>query len=381
MFSILVAVLSLRKKRRDLHMRAKFPIPRDITHTTLSVLFIGVLIAASFWILRPFVISIIWAAVIVIATWPILERLEARVAKKRGLAVAIMTVAILLIVLVPVTLAVLTIVGNADNIAARVRSLVSFHISSPPQWLERVPLKGEKLAAQWREFAALSPDERTSLVTPYAQPVMQWFVAKAGSFGMTMLQFILTTIIAAIMYAKGEVARSGILSFARRLGGPQGEDVAVLGAKAIRGVALGIVLTAIIQTALGGAGLFITGVPAATLLTAVMFMLCLAQIGPALVLVPAVIWLYWQDSALWGTILLIFTIFALVIDNVIRPILIKKGADLPLLLIFAGVIGGLIAFGVIGLFIGPVVLAVTYTLLKVWVTGSVQDEEEIAESE
>jgi predicted PurR-regulated permease PerM len=289
MFSILVAVLSLRKKRRDLHMRAKFPIPRDITHTTLSVLFIGVLIAASFWIIRPFVISIIWAAVIVIATWPILERLEALVAKKRGLAVAIMTVAILLIVLVPVTLAVLTIVSNAENITARVKSLVSFNLSSPPQWLERVPLKGEKLAAQWREFAALSPDERTSLVTPYAQPVMQWFVAKAGSFGMTMLQFILTTIIAAIMYAKGEVARSGILSFARRLGGPQGEDVAVLGAKAIRGVALGIVLTAIIQTALGGAGLFITGVPAATLLTAVMFMLCLAQIGPALVLVPAVI--------------------------------------------------------------------------------------------
>lgn len=362
-------------------MRAKLPIPHDVTHTTLSVLFIGVLIAASFWILRPFAISVIWAAVIVIATWPILERLEARIAKKRGLAVAIMTVAILLIVLVPVTLAVLTIVGNAENITARVKSLVSINISSPPQWLERIPLKGKKLAAQWSEFAALSPEERTSLVTPYAQPIMQWFVEKAGSFGMTMLQFILTTIIAAIMYAKGEVIRSGVLSFARRLGGPRGEDVAVLGAKAIRGVALGIVLTAIIQTALGGAGLFITGVPAATLLTAVMFMLCLAQIGPALVLVPAVIWLYWQDSALWGTILLIFSIFALVIDNVIRPILIKKGADLPLLLIFAGVIGGLIAFGVIGLFIGPVVLAVTYTLLKVWVTGSEQDEEEIVESE
>jgi predicted PurR-regulated permease PerM len=204
---------------------------------------------------------------------------------------------------------------------------------------------------------------------------MQWFVAKAGSFGMTMLQFLLTTIIAAIMYAKGEVVRSGILGFARRLAGPRGEDVAVLAAKAIRSVALGIVLTALIQTALGGAGLFITGVPAAALLTAVMFMLCLAQIGPALVLVPAVIWLYWTDSALWGTILLIFTIIALTIDNVVRPVLIKKGADLPLLLIFAGVIGGLIAFGIIGLFIGPVVLAVTYTLLKIWVTSSVQEDE------
>lgn len=362
-------------------MRAKLPIPNDITHTTLSVLFIGVLIAASYWILRPFLISTIWAALIVIATWPVLERLEARVVKKRGLAVAMMTVAILLIVLVPLTLAVRTIVGNAEDITARVRSLASLTIPSPPQWLERIPLKGEKLAAQWSEVAALSPEERSSLVTPYARTALQWFVAKAGSFGITMLYFLLTTIIAAIMYAKGEVVRSGVLSFARRLAGPQGEEVALLAAKAIRGVALGVVLTAIIQTVLGGAGLFITGIPAAALLTAVMFMLCLAQIGPALVLVPAVIWLYWKGSALWGTVLLIFTILALTIDNVVRPVLIKKGADLPLLLIFAGVIGGLIAFGVIGLFIGPVVLAVTYTLLKVWVIGSVQEDEEIAESE
>jgi predicted PurR-regulated permease PerM len=193
-----------------------------------------------------------------------------------------------------------------------------------------------------------------------------------------MLQFLLTTIIAAIMYAKGEMIRSGFLSFARRLAGQRGEDAAVLAAKAIRGVALGVVLTAIIQAALGGIGLAVTGVPAASLLTAVMFMLCLAQVGPGLVLIPAVIWLYWRDGALWGTILLVFSVLAVTIDNFVRPVLIKKGADLPLLMIFAGVIGGLIAFGIIGLFIGPVVLAVTYTLLKAWVSGSAQVEDAVA---
>ena len=355
-------------------MKGKTTLSLDVTHTTLAVLFIGVLIAATFWILSPFLISIIWAALIVIATWPVLEKLEARVAKKRGIAVAIMTAVILLIVLVPLTLAVRTIVVNAGDIAERVRSLVSITIPSPPQWIEHIPLEGKKLAARWSEFAALSPEQRASLVTPYVRTMIQWFVAQAGSFGMTMLHFLLTTIIAAIMYAQGEVVRSGVLSFARRLAGPQGEEVALLAAKAVRGVALGVVLTALIQTALGGIGLFIAGVPAAALLTAVMFMLCLAQIGPALVLVPAIIWLYWQGSALWGTVLLVFTILALTIDNVVRPILIKKGADLPLLLIFAGVIGGLIAFGVIGLFIGPVMLAVSYTLLKAWVNGSVQED-------
>jgi predicted PurR-regulated permease PerM len=185
----------------------------------------------------------------------------------------------------------------------------------------------------------------------------------------------LTTIIAAIMYANGEIIRSGVLSFARRLAGPQGAEVAILAAKAIRGVALGVVLTAIIQAGLGGVGLAVTGVPAVALLTAVMFMLCLAQVGPALVLIPAVIWLYREDGALWGTVLLVFSLLAVTLDNFIRPVLIKKGADLPLIMIFAGVIGGLIAFGIIGLFIGPVVLAVTYTLLKAWVTGSAQEKD------
>ncbi len=128
-------------------------------------------------------------------------------------------------------------------------------------------------------------------------------------------------------------------------------------------------------------GWFISGVPAALLLTAVVFMLCLAQIGPVLVLVPSVIWLYWKGDPLWGTVLLIFSIVAVTIDNVIRPILIKRGADLPLIMVFAGVIGGLIAFGVIGLFIGPVVLAVTYTLLKAWVSGSDQEDRAIAYDE
>ena len=110
-----------------------------------------------------------------------------------------------------------------------------------------------------------------------------------------------------------------------------------------------------------------------------MFMLCLAQIGPVLVLVPAIIWLYWSGQPVWGTVLIVISVVALTLDNVIRPFLIKKGADLPLVLIFSGVIGGLIAFGIIGLFIGPVVLAVTYTLLKSWVSGSTQEDEEIVQ--
>jgi predicted PurR-regulated permease PerM len=369
------------KVQTHLKMKTKIPTTRDITHTILAVLCIGALIAANFWVLRPFLISLIWASVIVIATWPVLLMLEARLVGRRGLAVAVMTLVILLIVFIPVTLAVLTIVHNAENITAQVQSLSTIVLPLPPDWLEHIPIAGKKLAARWSEFAVLGPDERTAMVAPHVRTILQWFMEQAGSIGMTMIYFILTVIIATIMYAKGEVVSSGILRFTRRLAGQDGEDVAILAAKAVRGVALGVVLTAVIQAALAGIGLAIAGVPAAALLTAVVFMLCLAQIGPALVLVPAIIWLYWKGDPLWGTVLLVISLVAVTMDNVIRPVLIKKGADLPLIMIFTGVIGGLLAFGIIGLFIGPVVLAVTYTLLKAWVSGSAQEEEKNIESE
>lgn len=359
-------------------MRAQLPVSGDITHTTLAVLSIGALIVSCFWILSPFLISIIWAGLIVIATWPVLEKLEAKFAKKRGIAVALITLALLLMVLIPITLAIVTIFTNADTISEKVQSFSTISVSSPPDWLHRIPVIGGKLTAEWSDFAALSPDERSAKVLPYVQKVFSWFVAKAGSIGMTLLNFLLTVIIAAILYAKGEVVREGILSFARRLAGPQGEAAAILAGKAVRGVMLGVVVTALIQAAVSGVGLFITGVPAAGLLTAVAFMLCLAQIGPVLVLVPSIIWLYWSGQPAWGTVLVVISAVAMTLDNFIRPFLIKKGADLPLVLIFSGVIGGLIAFGIIGLFIGPVVLAVTYTLLKAWVTGSAYKDKDAA---
>jgi len=141
----------------------------------------------------------------------------------------------------------------------------------------------------------------------------------------------------------------------------------ILAGQAIRAVALGVVVTAVVQTAVTGLGLFIAGIPFAGLLTALVLLLCIAQVGPVLVLVPAVIWLYWSGHSGWGTVLLVWSVPVLLLDNVLRPILIRRGADLPLLLIFAGVIGGLIAFGIIGLFVGPVVLAVAYTLLNQWI--------------
>ncbi len=162
----------------------------------------------------------------------------------------------------------------------------------------------------------------------------------------------------------------------------------LLAGQAIRAVALGVVVTALVQAVLGGIGLAISGIPYATLLTVVMLFTCLAQLGPLLVLVPAIIWLYWTGDTTWGTVLLVWSCVVGTLDNVLRPMLIRMGADLPLILILSGVIGGLIAFGMIGLFIGPVVLAVSYRLLTAWMneapeptTAPEQVIEDLAEHE
>jgi predicted PurR-regulated permease PerM len=350
-------------------MNKEIPGTHDITRTTLAVLFIAALAAGSIWLLLPFLTAILWAAIIVVATWTVMLRVESRCGGKRWIAVTVMTVALLLVFFLPFSIAVLSIFERADEIVAWVKSLSTVSITQPPAWVARVPLVGTHIEHRWNELSVLRPEQLSSQLTPYARKVVSWFISRAGNVGVMFFNFLLTVIIAAILYANGEKAAHGMRRVANRLAGRMGEEAVVLAARAIRGVALGVVLTALVQSVLGGIGLAVTGVPATVILTAIMFLCCVAQIGPILVLIPSVIWLYWSGQTLWGTILLIWSIPVLVIDNIMRPILIRKGADLPLVLIFAGVIGGLIAFGVVGLFIGPVILAVTYTLLQSWVAG------------
>jgi predicted PurR-regulated permease PerM len=350
----------------------------DLTRTVLAVLFIFALIAASFWILRPFLAAVIWSTMIVVSTWPIMLAIQHRLWNKRALAVTVMTAALLLVFVAPFSVAIGTIVANADEIAGWVKGLSGVKLPPPPEIVEKIPFVGEKTATLWRQYASRGFDELTQVVAPYAGQITRWFAAEVGGFGLVSVQFLLTVIISAILYTTGEDAARWVRRFGRRLLGDRGEDVVRLAGQAIRGVALGVVVTALVQSLLGGIGLAIAGVPFAAVLTAVMFMLALAQIGAVPVLVCALAWLWWKDATAWFVVLLVWTVIVGSLDNVLRPILIKKGADLPLLLIFAGVIGGLFAFGLLGLFVGPVILAVAYTLFDAWVAEAPEEREPTA---
>jgi predicted PurR-regulated permease PerM len=358
---------------------------RDPARAIFVVVFIAGMILAAFWIVRPFLPAAVWAATIVVATWPVMVRLQALLRGRRGLAVGAMSALLLLCLIVPLVLALATIATHLDAIAAWAQSVVTASLPPPPEWVANVPFAGPRVAARWAEIAAATPDEISDRLRPYMLVAAGWVAGTIGSVGLLLGQFLLVVLFAAILYASGERAADATCRFARRLAGARGEHSAWLAANAIRGVAMGIVVTAAVQTVLTAAGLFVAGIPLAAVLTAVTFVLCIAQLGPLLVLVFSVVWMYWIGASGWATgLLLVWSVFVVAIDNVLRPILIRKGADLPLLLVIVGVIGGLLAFGIIGLFIGPVVLAVGYSLLADWVrsappgpepTSSVRDPE------
>lgn len=342
----------------------------NLARNTLAVLFIGALIIACYWVIEPFIGSLIWAATLVIATWPMFLKLQAWLGGRRWLAVTVMIVLLLLVLFVPIILSVLTIAEHADKVIAWCKTVPDMKVPAPPDWLGKIPVAGHWLMEHWQKYAAATPDELAKLskyLAPYATQVVGWFAGKAGSFGLLLLHFFLSVAIAGVLFMRGETVAVAVCAFARRLAGQQGEAVAVLSARAVRAVALGIVVTALVQSTLGGLGLFVAGVPGALLLTAVMLLLCIMQVGPSLVLVPVAIWLFWSGDKVAGVIFSIWCVLPMTIDNFLRPVLIRRSADLPMWLILVGVLGGLIAFGIIGLFIGPVILAVVFTLLKVWI--------------
>lgn len=338
----------------------------NLTRTLITIALTSILLIASLWVLAPFLLGITWATMITVSSWPLMLKLERIFHGRRSLAILTLITGLLIALFLPFTLAIFTLIDHAGEIVALAGSIKDLAVPTPPQWLSSLPWIGARLGELWAQGAALGLQGLTEKAAPYAGSLSRWFAGRIGGLGVLTIQILLAIVIAAILYAKGEIAADSLRRFMRKLGGRRGEQMVSLAASAIRGVALGVGVTALIQALLGGLGLLMAGIPFATLLTAAMFMLCIAQLGAVPVLLPAVIWLYWTDQTAWATFLLIWMIIVVNLDNFLRPWLIQRGADLPLLLIFAGVIGGIISMGLVGIFVGPLLLALSYTLTNWW---------------
>lgn len=214
----------------------------EIGRITLSVLFIGCLIASSLWILSPFLGAFIWATMIVVATWPLLRRVESIFGGRRTPAVAVMSLGLLAILIVPLGVALQAILGHADEIVALLERLPEMQLPAAPEWLGKVPLAGERAQAAWNQLAAEGFADLMVQAQPYFRSIGAWLAQHAGSFALLLVQFLLIVILSAVLYAGGESWAAWIRGFARRLADEQGDRMVVLAGQAIRGVALGVVV-------------------------------------------------------------------------------------------------------------------------------------------
>jgi predicted PurR-regulated permease PerM len=339
--------------------------PRDLPRIVIGVLFIALLGFGSLFVLKPFLPALVWATMIVVATWPLLKRVQRAAGGRRWIAVIVMMVALLVILIAPLAAALWTLASQAERLVALTH--INLSIPGPPAWVAALPMGGEAIADEWQKIAAAGPEALAARFAPYMTEIGKWLAAQLGGLGGILLLLGLTVILCAVLYSTGEIAARGVRAFFRRLDGERGDQSVVLAGASIRAVALGIVVTALVQTVLGALGLLIAGVPYVAVLAALMFICCIVQIGPTLVLLGGVGWLWYTGDHGWAIALGVWTVLVASLDNILRPVLIKRGADLPFLLILAGVLGGLLTLGIVGLFVGPVVLAITYNLLQAWV--------------
>ncbi|QCT21084.1 AI-2E family transporter YdiK [Jejubacter calystegiae] len=348
--------------------------PVDVPQILLSVLFLMVMIVACLWIVQPFILGFAWAGTVVIATWPLLIKLQKLLWGRRSLAVLVMMLILILVFVLPFALLVNSVVESSGPL---VYWATSGHMTLPTlEWLKSIPMAGDKLYTSWNTLVESGGHAIMDKVRPYIGTTTTWFIGQAAHIGRFLMHCGLMLLFSVLLYWRGEQVAYGLRHFACRLAARRGDAAVILAAQAVRAVALGVVVTALVQGVLGGVGLAVSGIPYATLLAVVMILSCLIQLGPLPVLIPAIIWLYWSGDTTWGTVLLVWSCVVGTLDNVLRPVLIRMGADLPMVLILSGVIGGMIAFGMIGLFIGPVVLAVSWRVYSVWVSEAPLPDED-----
>lgn len=338
---------------------------QTLIEKTTALAFTAVLLVACLKVAQPFIAAIVGGTVLCVSLWPLYLRLAQWLGGRRALAATLLTILTATVFVVPVGFGAGKLFEAVSRFEAAGLDLSWLQPGEPPGWVGEIPLFGERWANLWRQGLGnikLDPEK----VRPLALQGIKWVLAQGADFAVTMLQIILATVVAGLLYVNGEAAAGMLKKLAARIGGEPSAGVIDVAGKTIRGVSLGVVGTALLQALLSGLSFALAGVPAYTLLGAVCFMTALLQTGTGLVWIPTAIWLGYEGHQAWAAFVVASGIFINTIDNFIKPYFMSRGSDLPLLLVFTGVIGGLLAWGFMGMFIGATLLAVAYTLFREW---------------
>jgi predicted PurR-regulated permease PerM len=331
------------------------------------IVLVALLAAGCFLVLRPFTAAILFAAVLCVFTWPFYRRLWAALGHRDSPAALSMTLLLLVAVILPMTYLTAHLADAAAMAFEQARPLLEHPQPSAPAWLQQLPLIGGPVNDFWQRIAG-NHDELMKSLSHFYAPMRNFGLKTVQMLGEGVLQLLLVVFVAFFFYRDGERLAEALIAMAHKLGAELGEEMLILSASTVKAVMLGIFGTAIAQAAVALLGFLIAGAPAPALLAAATFFLSMIPVGPPLIWGGAALWLFNQGEPGWAIFLALYGLLAISsVDNLVKPMLISHSANLPLLLIALGVLGGVITFGFIGIFLGPVLLALGLTLTKRWI--------------
>ncbi len=337
----------------------------------VKLVVLGVVLFWAFMILKPFIVMVIWAVIIAVTLWPLIIRLEKRFQGKRTLIVSLVTLTAVLALLVPAYVLSDSMIVSMQNIGQEIKA-GTLTMPLPPQKVASWPFVGEEIYAFWRD-AATNLDETLRQYQPQILEYGGKLVTALGSGLGAIAQFVIALVIAAVFMNKSDASVNVYYAVSRHLIGEKGVEWAQLSALTIRSVVQGVIGIALIQSVLSLIGLLLVGVPLAALWALMIFFMAVIQLPTVIILGPIAVYVFTITDTTWA---ILFAIYAIVIglsDNILKPLILGRGVDIPMLVILLGAIGGMILSGIIGLFTGAVVLALAYKLFMSWVESETKE--------
>jgi len=342
--------------------------PRFVRSAVEAAIRIGLLFllaAFSLKVLSPFINLVLWATIIAVAIYPLFQWLERKVGGRTKMASAIFVVVSLALILVPSFAFFGEAIAESKEVSARLEA-GTLSIPPPSSSVAEWPVIGEQAFELWSR-ASQNLAATLSAYEDQVQSAVKWGLGAIGGLGGTVLQFVLSVLIAGLLLANGEASVKGVTAVASRFFGQDARDMVVLSEKTIRSVTIGVIGIAVIQAVLSLIGMAIIGVPLAALWALLVMILAIVQLPAIIVLGPVMVYAFAAKSTTAAVFFLVYGLLVSGSDAVLKPMLLGRGVDVPMLVILLGAIGGMIAYGIIGLFIGAVVLAVAYQLFVAWV--------------
>ncbi len=337
-----------------------------IAERVLMALLLGGIAIGCVVVLLPFISALLWAAILVFTTWPLFEWLRLHLHVRRGVAAGLMVALTAVAIVLPLAIAAPGSAGDVDHLRAILEAALRAGLPGAPIWVYQIPLLGPALGSLWDRWAA-DISVMVDAFRPYFGILLESGVSLLLGIANGVLLFGLALFAAFFFYMYGEPIGARLVLLLHRIAGRRADRLIVVTGATVRGVVYGILGTAVVQGILTAFGLWLTGVPRPVLLGVIAAFLSVLPIGAPLVWIPAALWLMGSGHIGWGIFLAVYGVVAVSgADSVIRPWFIARGAELPFLLTVLGVLGGALSFGLLGIFLGPVLLGVGYTLINEW---------------